>query len=104
MVSQLSVHKKTGVVEHIYPYDNKDDYDWIPNLEFYDELEFGDYYKGRSAVVFKFVSKLNNIGHNMCLSDFTDMLSQVVMDKGLVKGRWIYVKRGTAYGVQYVGP
>lgn len=56
---------------------------------------------GRSAV--KFIDKDRGVNYPMYVVDLVDMLSQVPMIGGKVLGRFRGVKRGTGYGLKWIG-
>ena len=69
----------------------------FPNTPFQDELKFTGFTRGRSAAGATFT---NAAGQNFYMF-LTDLTSAVpLLEKGVLKGTFLYVKRGTSFGVQ----
>ena len=78
-------------------------YEWREPWEFVDTYQITGYSRGRSAAYFNLVSKATGMKCSMFLTDMTDILTTVNINKGKIKGRWIFVKRGQNYGIKYLG-
>lgn len=77
-------------------------YDWKDNFEFDDELEFTDFYRGRSAAGFEVISRLSGLKYPVFLVDLLTILQTMSISDGCVVGRWTFAKRGIAYGIKPV--
>jgi hypothetical protein len=77
-----------------------DGFRWVDNHEFDATLTFEGYYRGRSAGGFRF--KDNLYTYYMFMTDIDDLLKTKVIDKGVVSGKWTFVKRGMNYGIKLV--
>lgn len=71
---------------------------FIENLPWDDELTWDGYYRGRSAAGMTFKNAQGQ-QFTVFLTDFSAMVP--VMEKGIVKGRFIYCKRGRNYGIKF---
>lgn len=76
-------------------------YDWRPNDPFEATLTLDHLERGRSAARFWFVDE-EGTRYPVFGQGLVDMLAQVTLDHGTVRGRWIAVKRGANYGIELV--
>lgn len=76
---------------------------WKENFEFEDELYVLGMSRGRSAANFTLVSQTNGKSYNLFMTDMVDMLQNGVINKGKIKGKWTFVKRGQNYGIKFLG-
>lgn len=74
-------------------------YDWRPNEPFTATLTLDRLERGRSAARFWFVDEAGT-RYPVFGQGLVDMLTQVTLDHGTVRGRWIAVKRGANYGIE----
>ena len=81
---------------------NKGDLEWKDNYEFKDTLTFVDWGRGRGPTNFEFVDSFDN-EYQMFMVDFCDMISKANINHGEVEGKWTFIKRGTDYGIKYLG-
>lgn len=70
-----------------------------PNKNFYDELEYVGYSRGRSSIKINFKSLLTNIHYEMFMTDFNDLLINKCFNNPL-KGNFTFCKRGANYGIK----
>jgi hypothetical protein len=75
---------------------------WRDNYQFDDVLKFDSYYRGRSAAGMFMVSTTTGSHYQMFLRDFEDLINTVIIDHGVVSGRWTFTKRGANYGIMLV--
>lgn len=85
-----------------YPWEWADSFHWEDNRIFSTTMTFHSYSRGRSAAGFNFKDE-NDRNYYMFLTDISDMIREVTLDHGKVSGKWTFVKRGTNYGVKYLG-
>lgn len=73
----------------------------IENIEFYAELEYQGYSRGRSSVTINFKG---NKGENypMFLSDFDDVLKNADIINRKVYGKWTFCKKGKNFGIKII--
>lgn len=72
---------------------------WRDNFVFADLLTYKDYRRGRSAAYFQFTRQ---DGTTVCMF-LTDMEKAIpYMVRGVLQGRFTFIKRGQNYGVQLV--
>lgn len=69
----------------------------VDNVPFDDVLAFQSYYRGRSAAGMSFLGQ-NGTPYNVFLSDFVKFVQ--IMERGIVKGKFIYAKKGMNYGLK----
>jgi hypothetical protein len=74
-------------------------YDWRPNEPFEATLTLERLERGRSAARFWFVDE-EGTRYPFFGQGLVEMLSQVTLDHGVVRGTWIAVKRGANYGIE----
>ena len=74
------------------------EYEWRENEPFIDVIEYQGYSRGRSAANFSFKSCMNGQTYNMFMTDMSDIIPH--MQKGILKGRFKFVKRGQNYGLR----
>ena len=75
---------------------------WEPATEFQDTLVLVDTERGRSAARLVAHSVTNGNRYQMFFADFVKMLKQIDMHKGIFVGRFIPVKRGSNYAIQWL--
>jgi len=73
---------------------------WKDNSVFYKKLACTGYGKGRSSVTFVFTDD-EKITYYMFLSDLYRCIRH--LEKGTLSGYFTFVKKGTNYGIQYLG-
>lgn len=73
----------------------------IDNDPFDALLIYNGYYRGRSAAGMRF-RDVQDIPYTVFLTDFEKMVW--IMDKGVVRGKFIYCKRGKNYGIKLYVP
>jgi len=78
-------------------------YEWKEPWEFVDTYEIESYGRGRSAAYFHMRSKSTDASCVMMMTDMSHMIINANINKGVVTGRWIFVKRGANYGIHYLG-
>ncbi len=66
-------------------------------------LHFQGYCRGRSAAYFMFKNKATQATYPMFLTDMEDILKNRIIALGMIGGRWKAVKRGSNYGIKFVG-
>jgi hypothetical protein len=76
--------------------------EWMENYEFDDTFHITSYIRGRSSIAFEMTSCLDKKRYYMFVSDFVEMIQSSVVDKGLVRGRWTFCKKGCNYGMKLV--
>lgn len=69
------------------------------NLSFNDTLTYSHYNRGRSAAHLIFLAS-DGTKRTMFLTDFDDLIKNYSIDRGTVNAKWIYVKRGSNYGIK----
>jgi hypothetical protein len=75
---------------------------WYPNKEWEDELQLVKYTRGRSSVTFVFRSIINGDEFHAFVSNSFEIFKDSV--GGVISGRFTFVKKGSDYGVKYLGP
>ena len=78
-------------------------YEWSDPKEFKDTFKIIDYGRGRSAAYLMMKSTTTGLQCVMMMKDMTHMIMTAVLNQGVVTGRWIFGKRGSNYGIQYLG-
>lgn len=73
---------------------------WKENYEFEDTLYLNGMSRGRSAANFDLLSQTNSKSYNLFMTDIVDMVQNGNINKGIIKGRWTFVKRGSNYGIK----
>lgn len=76
---------------------------WEPATEFEDTLVLADSERGQSAARLVVHSVTNGNRYQMFFAAFVDMLKQIDMHKGIFVGRFIPVKRGSNYAINWLG-
>lgn len=76
---------------------------WREPWEFVDTFKIVGYSRGRSAANFDLVSETTGMECSMFMTDATHLITTTVIDKGVVTGKWIFCKRGSNYGIKYLG-
>jgi hypothetical protein len=71
--------------------------EWRDNAPFEDALRFVGYRRGRSAAYFAF-QRSDGTEVTMFLKDFEAAVP--IMERGLVRGKFQFIKRGQNYGVR----
>lgn len=74
---------------------------WIDNHIFEATLRVGEVSRGRSSV--KFSMWDDDVEYEMFAKGFSEMVKTATIIKGMVTGKWCYVKRGANYGIEYLG-
>ncbi len=74
----------------------KDKYEFDATLKFVATGRHGDYCWLEDVAT--------NLLYPMCNTDFVDMLQDVVIDCGIVSGRWGFVKHGSVFGIKWLAP
>ena len=69
-------------------------------IEFNATLEYITYDRGSSSVTVVFQDVETRLSYFMFLSDFHLLLTTACLYKGLIHGRWGFIKRGDYYGIQ----
>jgi hypothetical protein len=77
--------------------------EWQANESFSASLQVYDYSRGRSSAIF-ILRTIDGRTFPMFMSEMLNLLKVAWIDGGVVGGRWDVVKRGTNYGLRYVGP
>lgn len=80
---------------------NWDECYFKPNKEFYDELEYIGYSRGRSSIKIKFKSLINNKKYEMFITDFDNLLLDGKFANPL-KGNFTFCKRGANFGIKMI--
>ncbi len=78
-------------------------FNWKDPEEFVDTFEIVSYSRGRSAANFDLKSTIIGMECHMFMSNMIDLIHATTIKKGIVSGRWIFVKKGTNYGIKYLG-
>ena len=76
---------------------------WEPATEFEDTLVLVGSERGQSAARLVLKSVTTGNRYQMFFHGFVDMLKQIDMHKGIFVGRFIPVKRGSNYAIQWLG-
>lgn len=93
---------KPGDQKSIYPYDSNHLIDFVAPEPFVADLTVSaENVYGEKAVTFYNVK--NDTYYPMFLSDFLAMVSQAILIRGRVTGRFGYVKKNTNFGIIYLG-
>ena len=72
--------------------------------EFFDELVFIEFVRGRSAIKARFMRITTGTKVEMFLSDFEKLLIDGLVLGRKVTGNWGFVKHGANYGIAYIPP
>jgi hypothetical protein len=72
------------------------------NFEFSDTLTYNGYGRGRSAASLYFTDA-KGITYSMFLSDFDDLMKTKKLIGDQVSGKWTFVKKGSNYGIKFLG-
>lgn len=88
----------TKLAEYASEYDESR-FEWRPNDPFEATLTLDHLERGRSAARFWFRDE-EGTRYPVFGQGLVDMLSRVTLDHGVVRGRWIAVKRGANYGIE----
>jgi hypothetical protein len=75
---------------------------WKENFEFEDTMWLSGMSRGRSAANFNLVSQTDGKNYNLFMTDIVDMIQNAAINKGKIKGKWTFVKRGQNYGIKLV--
>lgn len=73
----------------------------VENQQFYEELEYEGYTRGRSSITITFRSP-KGVGYNMFLSDFDELLKAKDIVNKKVYGQWTFCKKGSNFGIKIV--
>ena len=92
---------KYGLVSYVDEFTERlnKDFHWKDNYNFYDELQYFDYRKGRSSVQFYFRSLLNKQEYPMFISDFHKVLLNKQLKNNIITGNFTFHKKGCNYGI-----
>ena len=74
---------------------------WLPQIEFEATLVFVKWHHGRSAAYADFSDPVSGIVYPVSLASTGDFMHLLL--GGSVTGRWLPVKRGNNYLLEYVG-
>ena len=74
---------------------------WKDNWEWEDTITYSGYGRGTSSCVICFKSEALNQHVNMFMTDFNYVVKS--LEKGQLKGKFTFCKRGQNYGVKYLG-
>lgn len=105
------VTKKIG--QYKIPFDSRGDlmsydgfgvFEWRDNYSFVDTLKLEGSGRGRSSVTFKFRSLESGVVYSMFISDATYLFQNCVVRKGVVRGSFTFVKKGSNYGLTLIAP
>jgi hypothetical protein len=75
---------------------------WRENVPFSATMYIHNYY-GVSGSVRFILTDEHNVQYNMFCSDMFDMLRRGNLVEGYIHGKWMFCKKGTKYGVKYIG-
>jgi hypothetical protein len=75
---------------------------WKENFEFEDTLRLTGMSRGRSAANFNLKSETNAKDYNVFMTDMVYLFQNGEISKGIIKGKWTFVKRGQNYGIKLV--
>ena len=78
--------------------------EWRDNCEFEAKMKIIGYGRGRSSAVFDLEDQATKEQYSMFMSDTMHLIATTNLKKGCVSGVWTFCKKGTNYGIQYVGP
>lgn len=96
----IPFHPTTGNLMPYRAYRNN--YDWRDNVPFTATMTIIGYSRGRSSVKIELEESTGAI-YTMFLVDLLYMLTNAVIMNGKVAGVWAFVKRGTDYGLTWLG-
>jgi hypothetical protein len=82
--------------------ENSPDIIWKDNLPFKENLAFNYFGRGRSAAHAIFTNE-KGIVYQMFLKDLSELLKTKIINYGQLNGQFIFVKRGSNYGIKYLG-
>lgn len=77
--------------------------EWKDEGTFTETLVFEGQRRGRSAAYFVWRKQLTDITYPMFMKDLGDLIKTTTVDRGVVTGSWTVQKRGTNYGIRFVG-
>ena len=101
-VTKVPFHPSGGLLDYPDPR-FPDEIEWRPNDEFDAVMRLAGTRRGRSAAVFMWEDAVGR-RWPMFMTDAAKILvAGVAQPGGLVTGRWVVVKRGTNYGLAFVG-
>jgi hypothetical protein len=98
---QIPFDKKTGNLISCTGW-TFDEIEWKDNHRFTDRMRVVRCGRGRSSVTFTLKSIRTGKEYDAFVSDFIVMVQQNIMDKGVFKGEFTFVKKGQNYGIQMV--
>jgi len=76
-------------------------HDYRANYEFVTTMRVVDMSRGRSAANFTLKDE-KGIEYNMFMKDMLYLIQNCIIDKGVVSGKWTFVKRGNNYGIMLI--
>lgn len=74
---------------------------WRTNYEFTTTMEIKDFLRGRSAAGWSLVDETGKT-YYMFMSELLKVLQTKTIEKGVVEGKWTFVKRGQNFSVKLV--
>ena len=88
-----------------YPQAFGQDIIWKDNIIFEASLKATYFGRGRSSAKLNFVDVNDDMHYEMFLTDVDDLIRNVGIRKGggPIKGWWAFAKRGSNYGIMYLG-
>lgn len=75
--------------------------DWRENKPFEATMTLTGYGRGHSSATFNWEDEQGH-RYSMFMKDTEELIMRSTLDKGILKGTWRGVKRGTNYGIQLV--
>lgn len=66
-------------------------------------LELHDFGRGRSSVTFEFTNKDTGATYPMFVKEMFTLVRQNKLNCGVISGWWVFIKRGTNYGIKFLG-
>ena len=95
-INEIQERKNSGRYIEVY------DTIWKENYEFEDILIITGMSRGRSAANFNLQSTVNGKNYNLFMTDIVDLIQKATINKGEIKGKWTFVKRGNNYGIKLI--
>lgn len=98
---QIPFSKDNHIPHYVYSYMHGADknFTWKENFEFDDVM----YVNGRSAAYFDVEFEETEYKACMFMTDMTDIIMNHTITEGMVTGKFTFCKRGSNYGVRYLG-
>jgi hypothetical protein len=90
-------------IPKIVPWYYKQNYSWVHNSIFYEELEFECCYASRGSARFVFKSLISKKRYSMRISDFQDVMkNKKIKDGNIILGEFTFSKKGRTQGIRLI--